>query len=109
MKKLLFVCGQNRLRSPTAEVVFNSREKIEAASAGLNNSADNPLTPELIDWADIIFVMEKIHKNRLSKKFNPYLKNKKIICLDIADNYEYMDQDLIDILEKKVARLLGSY
>ena len=36
MKKLLFICSQNKLRSPTAETVFNEHERLEAFSAGLN-------------------------------------------------------------------------
>lgn len=109
MKKVLFVCSQNRLRSPTAEHVFASRAGLEVASAGLNNGADVPLSLELIEWADIIFVMEKTHRNKLSKKFKPHLKNKRLICLGIPDQYEYMEPELIELLEQKVGRLLGSY
>lgn len=61
--KLLFVCSQNRLRSPTAEQVFASFDGIETESAGLNNEAEVPVSPELLHWADIIFVMEKAHRN----------------------------------------------
>jgi predicted protein tyrosine phosphatase len=68
MKRVLFVCSQNRLRSPTAEQLFASWEGIEVASAGLNNDAENVLTPELLGWADVIFVMEKAHRNKLGKK-----------------------------------------
>lgn len=109
MKKVLFVCSQNRLRSPTAEHVFGGRVNLEAASAGLNNGADVPLSVELIEWADIIFVMEKIHRSKLSKRFKPHLKNKRVVCLDIPDEYEYMEPELVKLLEHKVGRLLGSY
>ena len=50
MKRFLFVCSQNRLRSPTAEQVFAQHPGIEVASAGTNNDAENPLTSELIEW-----------------------------------------------------------
>lgn len=109
MKKVLFVCSQNRLRSPTAEHVFASRAGLEVASAGLNNGADVPLSIELIEWADIIFVMEKTHRNKLSKKFKSHLKNKRLMCLDIPDEYEYMEPELVRMLEQRVGRLLGSY
>lgn len=102
MKKLLFVCSQNRLRSPTAEQVFSTHPKVECASAGLNNAAEIPLTPELIAWAELIFVMERAHRNRLTAKFKQYLHGKRIICLDIPDEYEFMDPDLIRILKAKV-------
>lgn len=109
MKNVLFVCSQNRLRSPTAEHVFASRVNLEVASAGLNNGADVPLSIELIEWADIIFVMEKIHRSKLSKRFKPHLKNKRVICLDIPDEYDYMEPELVKLLEHRVGRLLGSY
>ena len=108
MKKLLFVCSQNRLRSPTAEAVFCEYEGLEVESAGLERTAEVPLYAEAI-WADIIFVMEKSHRNKLSKKFKPWLKDKRVICLDIPDEYEYMEPALVELLKQKVLPLLGTF
>lgn len=105
MKKVLFVCSQNRLRSPTAEQVFSTRTNIEVASAGTNNDAETPLTAELVAWADIIFVMEKEHRNKLQRRFRKHLKA-RLVCLDIPDDYEFMDPALVRLLEHKVGRLL---
>ncbi len=109
MKKLLFVCSRNKLRSPTAEAIFSEYQGLEVESAGLNKDAENPLSIEMIEWADIIFVMENSHRNKLSKNFTSFMKDKRIICLDIPDNYEYGSPDLIKILEKKVLPLLGTF
>ncbi|BDA73136.1 hypothetical protein CAL7716_073020 [Calothrix sp. PCC 7716] len=109
IKKLLFICSQNKLRSPTAEAVFSEYEGLDVESAGLNHDAEIPLSVEAIERADIIFVMEKAHRNKLSKKFKPYLKGKRVICLDILDDYNYMDTDLIDLLKIKVLPLLGTF
>lgn len=109
MKKLLFICSQNKLRSPTAEAIFSEYEGLEVESAGLNNGAEVHVSVEAIEHADIIFVMEKAHRNKLSKKFKLYLKGKRIICLDIPDEYDYMDADLIDLLKIKVLPLLGTF
>ncbi|MEH1825200.1 phosphotyrosine protein phosphatase [Nostoc sp. C052] len=106
MKKLLFICSQNKLRSPTAEAVFSEYEGLETDSAGLDHYAEVPLSTEAIQWADIIFVMEKSHKNKLSKNFQPLLKDKRVICLDIPDDYEYMEPALIELLKQKVLPLL---
>lgn len=106
MIRILFICSQNRLRSPTAEQVFSSHIGIECESAGLNNDAENPVTPELLEWAEIIFVMEKAHRKKLSSKFKPHLGNTRVICLDIPDEFEYMDPALIEILKSKVTRIL---
>jgi predicted protein tyrosine phosphatase len=107
LKRVLFVCSQNQLRSPTAEEVFSSYPGIECASAGTNRDAITPLSPELVSWADVIFVMEESHRNKLSSKFRHLLVNKRVICLDIPDEYEFMDPDLVRILKAKVPGLLG--
>lgn len=107
MKKVLFVCSQNKLRSPTAETIFSSRADIEVDSAGLNHDAVQTLTPEQVEWADLIFVMEKTHKNKLQKKYRKSLKGKTVICLDIPDDYEFMDDFLVALLKRKVGAYLG--
>ena len=88
MKHVLFVCSQNRLRSPTAESVFANIEGFEVRSAGLNNDAVITVTPPLVEWADYIFVMEQAHRNKLRKKYKANLNRQKVICLDIPDEYE---------------------
>jgi len=105
-KNFLFICSQNRLRSPTAEQIFSKRSDIEVASAGTNHDADNPLTPELIEWADVIVVMERVHRNKLQKRFRKSLNGQHIVCLDIPDDYEFMDEGLIRLLEARMARYL---
>lgn len=106
MIRVLFICSQNRLRSPTAEHLFATHQGVEVSSAGLNNDAENPVTPELLEWAELIFVMEKSHRNKLSTRFRPYLNNKKIVCLDIPDDYDFMDPQLIRLLQTKVPKFL---
>lgn len=108
MTRLLFVCSQNRLRSPTAEQIFAAFPNIEAASAGTNHDADVPVTAELIEWADIIFVMEKAHRNKLSKRFGRHLNGKRIVCLDIPDEFGFMDPTLVSLLKAKVPKFLSN-
>lgn len=105
-QNVLFICSQNRLRSPTAEQVFADWPGIETQSAGLGNDADNPVTPELLAWSDLIFVMERVHRNKLSTKFGEHLKGKRIVCLDIPDNYDFMAPALIQLLTRKVRSFL---
>ena len=107
MQRVLFICSMNRWRSPTAEQVFAEHPGVECTSAGLNHGADNPLTPELIEWADLIFVMEREHKTKLSKAFKPYLDGKRVVCLNIPDNYKFMDPTLVKLLRSKVSGFLG--
>lgn len=82
--------------------MFASHPGVECASAGISSDADNPATTELVEWADTIFVMERKQQQKLSRKFRPHLRGKRVICLDIPDNYEFMDSRLIELLAKKV-------
>lgn len=104
---VLFVCSQNRLRSPTAEQVFADWPGIEVTSAGLNDGAANPVTPELLKWADTIFVMEGEHRTRLNHKFKPHLNKQRVICLGIPDKFRFMDPELVTLLKHTVPRHLG--
>lgn len=102
MKNVLFICSQNRLRSPTAEQVFADWPGIETSSAGTNNDAENPLSSEEIEWADIVFVMEKAHRSKIQARYRWSLKGKRLICLDIPDDYAFMDPALVELLKVKV-------
>jgi predicted protein tyrosine phosphatase len=107
MQRVLFICSQNKLRSPTAEQVFCDYPGLEVASAGTNHDAEIPVGPDLLQWAEVIFVMEKAHRTKLSQRFQRHLARKRIICLDIPDRYAYMDLELVDILKAKVPKFLG--
>lgn len=99
---VLFICSQNRLRSPTAEQVFADWPGIETSSAGLNHGAENPVTPELLAWADLVFVMERAHRSKLSARFKAHLGGKRVVCLEIPDDYAFMAPALIRLLKVKV-------
>ena len=108
MKKLLFVCSENRLRSPTAEAIFSEYEGVEAIGAGTNADSDTPVSGDLIEWADIILVMEKAHRNKISAKYKDLLKGKRLVVLNIPDNYECMQPqpELIQLFKAKVAKIV---
>jgi predicted protein tyrosine phosphatase len=103
---VLFLCSQNRLRSPTAEKVFSQFSEIECKSAGTDRTAGVVVTTELIQWADVIFVMEKLHRNKITKQFKHQLGGRRVVVLGIPDDYEFMDTGLIEIIKQKVGPLL---
>ena len=102
------MCSRNRLRSPTAEQVFATWPGIETASAGINRDADNPVTPELLQWADLILVMERVHRSKLSAKFKAQMAGKRVVCLEIPDRFDYMEPALVELLKARVPRHLPS-
>ncbi len=106
--RVLFVCGKNRWRSPTAEQVFAAHPHypdhpgIECLSAGLSPESPTPVSVELIQWADVIFVMEPVHKRKLAARFSEHLANARVVCLNIPDRYREMDPALIELRERRV-------
>ena len=104
--RLLFVCARNRLRSPTAERVFAAVPGVEAESAGVAPDAENPVTPELIEWADVILVMEPAHRSKLAKLFPHALRGKRVVCLDVPDDCDYVAPELVRLLRGRVGRAI---
>ena len=100
--RVLFICAKNRLRSPTAEQVFADWPGVETASAGVNRDADIPVSPELLEWAELILVMESRHRRKLAEKFRRNLANKPIHSLNIPDDYAFMEPALVQVLRQRV-------
>lgn len=106
-KTILFVCSANKKRSKTAEDYFSRKyADFEFISAGTNSKiceqeGTNPLTIELLEQANIIFVMENSHKKEVKNFINSRFK-KEIIVLDIKDIYKYYQTELIEILDEKL-------
>jgi predicted protein tyrosine phosphatase len=84
------------------------RGDIEVASAGTNNDAEEPLSSELVMWADVIVVMEKAHRAKVQRRFRKALNGKRIVCLDIPDDYAFMDEELVRLLTLRMRRFLPS-
>jgi len=106
MTKILFICGKNRRRSPSAEEIFAGMDGVEVSSAGISADAECPVSADLLEWADKVFVMEQSQKKYLNAHFSHSLKDKKIVCLNIPDIYGYMQPELVAVLRTKVLPLL---
>jgi predicted protein tyrosine phosphatase len=105
--KILFICGKNRRRSPSAEEIFSGIDGIEVSSAGTSVEAECQVSADLLEWADRVFVMQQSQRRYLKAHFAPSLKDKKIVSLNIPDRYGYMQPELVTVLRAKVLPLLG--
>lgn len=99
---LLFICSRNQWRSPTAEAIFNTTPH-RARSAGTAASARIRASRQHLEWADLVFVMEYKHRDQLILLFGAVARDRHIIVLDIPDEYGYMDEELISMLQQSVA------
>ena len=71
-------------------------------SAGTSEDADNPVSGDLIEWADVIFAMERVHRQRLNQRFGSLMRAKQVVVLGIPDKYKFMDPELVEILNQRV-------
>ena len=99
MSNLLFICSKNQWRSPTAELLFKNHQNYQARSAGTSDKARVKVTAKLLDWADVVFVMERKHRDILKQRFASAIAGKKIVVLDIEDDYLFNDPELIALLK----------
>ncbi len=107
--KVLFVCGRNKRRSPTAEKIFKTDRRVVARSAGISDTSRVKLTEGDIKWADLILVMERKHEVRLKVKFNYLDTLPPIEMLDIHDDYIYMHPELVSRLREELDAALEKY
>ena len=99
---LLFVCSRARRRSATAEAVFAGVAGCAAMAAGTAPDADEPVTADHLDWADVVFVMQEVHRARLNRTLSSALRGKRVVCLGIPDDYDFMDTALVRLLWDRV-------
>ena len=102
--RILFVCGRNQWRSPTAERVYRDDPRVEVRSAGVSAKSRRRVSAEDLSWADLVVVMEKRYKSRIVETFR---EHPPIVSLDIPDEFEYMDEELIRLIREGVEFYLG--
>ncbi|WP_428662423.1 low molecular weight protein tyrosine phosphatase family protein [Runella sp.] len=107
MVNVLFVCSRNQWRSPTAEEIFKNQSTFSVRSAGTSPRARIKISEKLVHWADLIFVMEKKHREILKAWFLSLGAEKQIIVLNIPDEYGFMDADLVEMLKTSTAPYLN--
>ncbi len=106
-KKLyLFVCRANVDRSPTAEEVCRRMAKkkkapVKAVSAGISPAAVRPLTRDLVDAADLIFVMEEWMRDRIVEEYGKHPS--EVVCLYIPDAFSRGEPRLVRLIEEAIA------
>ena len=103
VRKLLFVCSRNRIRSLTAERLFDGSSDYQVRSVGTQPNARIVVTEGHLGWADLIFCMEKSHLERLRRKFPEAMRERRTVCLHLPDDYEFMHPDLLDELRARLA------
>jgi predicted protein tyrosine phosphatase len=109
--RVLFVCAMNKRRSATAEQLYRNDARLEVRSGGLRADARRRVSDQDLEWADVIFVMEREHKSALRSRFS-HLDLSSIEVLEVPDDYEFMDEHLQEMLrltlDPELAELISS-
>ena len=103
---MLFVCRQNRMRSATAERVFSKRTDLDVRSAGTAPDALVRVNTNMLDWAEIIFVMDEDQRQWLEATFEQHTALSKVVCLEIPDVFTFLQPELVKLLQEKVPQHL---
>jgi len=103
---ILFVCGRNKRRSPTAVNVYRNDQRFTVYSAGISGTSGHQINQKDIHWADVIFVFEDEYGKWIKRKFNE--SHPKIINLSIPDEFEYMDSELIELIKTTTENYLDN-
>jgi predicted protein tyrosine phosphatase len=98
MRRVLFICGKGRQRSPTAEQIFSSMPDLETSLAGLGADADVVVSTEQIEWSTDIAVMDRRQLARLRRMFPKLVSSKRIVSLDVPDDFSFMQDELVALL-----------
>lgn len=102
------MCSRNRLRSPTAQQIFAKVPGWEVDSAGIAPDAEQVISREEVEWADLLFVMERRHRSQLQRHFGSLLREKRLVVLSIPDDYDFMQKELVELLHQRVGPYLPS-
>jgi protein-tyrosine phosphatase len=107
--RVLFICHYNRKRSATAERVFAKDPSLDVRSAGTSDEAMVQVNERMLDWADIVFVMEDDQREWLARTFPGHRRLAETITLDIKDEYPFVDPELVTLLTERVTPYLTAY
>lgn len=106
---ILFVCGESKRRSATAEKIFATDRRLTARAVGLGQTVNRRIKAEDLAWADLVLVMERKYIARLRDEFRKLESLPPIESLGISDEYIFMHPRLVEQLQDAVNDVLETY
>jgi len=95
-QKVLVLCNANLNRSPTvARFLREFKKELDIKDAGVYSGYPNQINKDLVDWADIIFVMD-LEQYRFINEH--YEKHPPVFVLGVSDCYDRYGKRLYELL-----------
>ena len=83
--------------------MFAKDPGLDVRSAGTSEDALVRVNQRMLEWADIVFAMDDHQRRGLAELFPGHHALGKIVCLDIADDYDFLDPTLVAMLRERTA------
>ena len=107
-RRLLFICRQNRRRSATAERLFGKRADLDVRSAGTAPDALARVNVNMLNWAEVIFIMDDEQRHWLETTFPQHPALARVVCLNIPDDFTFLQPELVELLQQRVPQHLAT-
>ena len=107
VRKVLFVCHLNRVRSATAERLFCKRSDLDVRSAGVASDAMVRVNARMLDWADMVITMDEGQRQALQQMFPEHPALPHVVCLQIPDEFTFLQPELVTLLQERVTPLIS--
>ena len=82
--------------------MYAKRADLEVRSAGTSSEALVRVNQRMLDWADTVFIMEPEQRLRLEEMFPAHPALERLICLEIPDDYIFLQPELVSLLETRL-------
>ena|SRR5215210_9238135 len=103
VRRVLFVCLLNRVRSATAERLYCKRTDLDVRSAGTSEDAMVRVNERMLDWADVVFAMDDGQRLALEQMFPGHRALAQVVCLGIPDEFTFLQPELVKLLEQRMS------
>ncbi len=106
---ILFVCGESKRRSATAEKIFTTDRRMTVRAVGLGETVPRRIRDEDLCWAHLVLAMERKYIVRIRTAFRHLDELPPIMELGIPDKFIFMNPTLIERLREGVEEALEAY
>src|SRR5690606_28086736 len=100
-QNILAVTRKNKKRSRTEQQIIKNYKSIGIRTAGISTKSERKISENDLKWADLVFVMESEQRAKIWELYS-HIELPKIEVLNIPDDYEFMSDELVELLTDRI-------